>query len=116
MLSRTPQTSAIGCRRVPVDDPVLKEHARMFALQVLDDSMGGRQIVAGDVLIFEHGLEPRSGDVVAAFVDGESVVRSYVLQGGQPFLKAAHPEKSDLVAAQELVIQGTLVRLTRNCR
>jgi SOS-response transcriptional repressor LexA len=53
---------------------------------------------------------------VAAFVDGESVVRSYVLQGGQPFLKAAHPEKSDLVAAQELVIQGTLVRLTRNCR
>ena len=52
----------------------------MFALQVLDDSMGGRQIVAGDVLIFEHGLEPRSGDVVAAFVDGESVVRSYVVR------------------------------------
>jgi SOS-response transcriptional repressor LexA len=53
---------------------------------------------------------------VAAFVDGESVVRSYVLHGGQPFLKTAHPEKCDLVAAQDLVIQGTLVRLTRNCR
>lgn len=68
------------------------------------------------MLIFEHGLEPRSGDIVAAFVDGESVVRSYVLHGGQPFLKTAHPEKCDLVAAQDLVIQGTLVRLTRNCR
>ncbi|MBU6191449.1 MAG: hypothetical protein KGR68_19180 [Betaproteobacteria bacterium] len=88
----------------------------MFALQALDDSMVGRHIVAGDVLIFEHGLEPRTGDVVAAYVDGENVVRTYVLQGGQPFLKAAHPGKSDLVAAQELVIQGTLVRLTRNCR
>jgi len=78
--------------------------------------MRDRHIVTGDVLIFQHGLGSRSGDVVAAFVDGESVVRSYVIQDGQPFLKAAHPEKSDLVPAQELVIQGTLVRLTRDFR
>lgn len=88
----------------------------MFALQIQDDSMSGRHIVAGDVLIFEHGLEPRAGEVVAAFVDGENVVRSYVIQGGRPFLKASHPEQPDLVPAQELVIQGTLVRLTRDCR
>jgi repressor LexA len=109
-------SSAAGCRRVAVEDPALKDDPRMFALQVQDDAMIGRHIVAGDVLIFEHGLEPRSGDVVAAFVDGDSVVRSYMVQGGQPFLKAAHPEKSDLVPAQELVIQGTLVRLTRDFR
>ena len=81
-----------------------------------DDAMAGRHILAGDVLIFEHGREPRPGEIVAAFVDGESVVRSYVLQDGRPFLKAAHPDQPDLIPAQELVIQGTLVRLTRDYR
>ena len=78
----------------------------MFALQVQDDAMTGKYILSGDVLIFEHGLEPRSGDVVAAFVDSESVVRSYLVQHGQPFLKAAHIDLPDLLPAQELVIQG----------
>ncbi len=108
--------STSGCRRVAIGDETLKDDPHMFALQLQDDAMRDRHIVTGDVLIFDHGLEPRSGDVVAAFRDGESVVRSYVIQGGQPFLKAAHPEKSDLVPAQELVIQGTLVRLTRDFR
>lgn len=116
MLRSSSKSSLAGCRRVPVEDPALRDRPRMFALQIQDDSMSGRHIVAGDVLIFEHGLEPKAGDVVAAFVDGESVVRSYVVQGGRSFLKAAHADQADLVPAQELVIQGTLVRLTRDCR
>lgn len=116
IMSHAHTRSEAGCRRVPVDDPTLKDDPRVFALQVQDDAMDGRHIVSGDVLIFEHGLEPRSGDVVAAFVDGQSVVRTYVVQGGKPFLKAAHPNKQDLVPARELVIQGTLVRMTRDYR
>jgi repressor LexA len=110
------QSAAVACRRVPVDDPALSDHPRMFALQVQDDAMAGRHIVAGDILIFEHGLEPGSGDVVAAYVDGESVVRSYVLQRGRPFLKAAHADHPDLIPAQELVIQGTMIKLIRERR
>ena len=115
-MSRSSESFSAGCHRVPVEDPALKEHPRMFALQVNDDSMAGRHILAGDVLIFEHGREPRPGEVVAAFVDGESVVRSYVIQDGRAFLKAGHPEHPDLIPAQELVIQGGLVRLTRDYR
>lgn len=88
----------------------------MFALQVDDDTMSGRHIVAGDVLVFEHGIEPRSGDVVAAYVDGESVVRSFVIQHGRTFLKAARGDAGELVPAQELMIQGVLVKLIRECR
>lgn len=111
----TRRSSLSGCRRVSVEDPGLRDHPRMFALEILDDSMAGRHILAGDVLVFEHGLEPKSGDVVAAFVDGESVVRSYVVERGRPFLKAARADQPDLLPARELVIQGTLVRLTRDC-
>jgi repressor LexA len=116
LMSRTHFPTGAGCRRVPVEDPELKDHPRVFALQMGDEAMSGRHIIAGDVLIFEHGLEPRSGDVIAAFVDGQSVVRSYVVQDGRPFFKAAHPSHTDLIPAEELVIQGTLVRLIREYR
>lgn len=115
-MSRSQKSSASGCHRVPVEDPVWKDRPRIFALQVDDDSMAGRHILAGDVLIFEHGKEPRSGEIVAAFVDGESVVRSYILQNGTPYLKAADPGQPHLIPAHELVIQGTLIRLTRDFR
>ena len=88
----------------------------MFALQVQDEVMAGRHIIAGDVLIFEHGIEPRSGDVVAAFADNESVVRSFVIRQGRPFLTAGDADHARLISAQELVIQGVLVKLIRECR
>jgi repressor LexA len=107
---------AAGCRRIALDDLALRDQSRMFALQVQDDTMAGRHIIAGDVLVFEHGVEPAPGDVVAAYVDGESVVRSFVVRQGRPFLKTAQVDRPDLVPAQELVIQGVLVKLIRECR
>lgn len=97
-MSRSHKPTGTGCRRVPVDDPEFKADPRILGLQINDDAMVGRHIVAEDVLIFEHGREPRSGEIVAAFVDGESVARSYVLQdGGEKVLSTgarARPTRS----------------------
>src|SRR5688572_9228395 len=35
--SRTHTATGTGCRRVPVEDPALKDQPRVFALQVQDD-------------------------------------------------------------------------------
>jgi hypothetical protein len=35
-----------------------------------------------------HGSEPRNGQVVAALLDGESTLKTFVLKGGKPFLRA----------------------------
>ena len=38
-----------------------------------------RGIHKGDIVVLEHGIEPRADDVVAALVDNESVVRTYIM-------------------------------------
>jgi repressor LexA len=86
---------------------------RTFALRVSGDSMMGKHIVNGDVVVIEHGKEPRSGDVVAALIDGQSTLKTFVVQRGRAFLRAENPKYPDLIPAAELVIQGVIVALIR---
>jgi repressor LexA len=65
------------------------------------------------VIVLEHGPEPRNGQVVAALIDGESTLKTFVLKGGRPFLKAENPKYPDLIPAQELMIQGVFRALVR---
>jgi repressor LexA len=75
--------------------------------------MVGRHIVEGDLVVLEHGRTPRSGDVVAALIDNESTLKTFVLENGRPWLKAENPRYPKLIPAQELVIQGVMVALVR---
>jgi repressor LexA len=56
---------------------------------------------------------PRHGQVVAALVDGERTLKTYVVKNGKPYLKAENPKYPDLIPAQELVIQGVFKALIR---
>ncbi len=78
--------------------------------------MIGRHILDGDFVILEHGPEPRSGQIVAALIDGESTLKSYVVKGGKPYLRAENPKYPNLIPAQELMIQGVLKALIRKAR
>ena len=84
-----------------------------FALRVRGDSMIGRHIVDGDFVILEHGPDPRNGDIVAALIDGDCTLKTYVVNGGKPFLKAENPKYPKMIPAQELVIQGVFRALIR---
>jgi repressor LexA len=55
----------------------------------------------------------RSGDIVAALIDGETTLKRYVLEHGRPYLKAENPLYPDLTPARELRIQGVLISLLR---
>jgi repressor LexA len=102
-----------GCVAVDVETFGFTPARTTFALRVSGDSMTGRHIVAGDIVVLEHGLEPRDGQVVAALVDGETTLKTFVLRNGKPYLKAENPKYPDLVPAQELVIQGVFKGLIR---
>lgn len=104
---------AEGCVSVDVESVGIRPSSRTFALRVSGDSMIGKHIVDGDVVVVEHGREPRPGDVVAALVDGRSTLKTYLVQRGRPFLRAENPKYPDLVPAAELVIQGVMVALIR---
>ena len=75
--------------------------------------MIGRHILNGDIVVLEHGMSPRAGDVVAALIDNESTLKTYLIQRGKPFLRAENPRYPDLIPAQELVIQGVMKALIR---
>jgi len=80
-----------GCVLIDVDTLGIKPTTRTFGLKVHGDSMIGKSIIDGDVAIIEHGVQPRTGDVVAALIDGQVTLKTFVLQNGKPYLRAENP-------------------------
>lgn len=93
-----------------------KPTARTMALRVSGDSMIGKHICDGDVVLLEHGPDPRPGQIVAAFIDGKSTLKTFLVKNGKPFLKAENPKYPNLIPCEELMIQGVLRGLIRKAR
>lgn len=87
--------------------------ARVFGLRVTGDSMVGRHILDGDIVILEQGAEPRHRDIVAALIDGQSTLKTFVREGKRVFLRAENPKYPNLIPAEELMIQGVLRMVMR---
>jgi repressor LexA len=115
-LPETREQDAEGCVSVDVESIGFKPTRNTFALRVTGDSMIGRHILDGDVVVLEHGPEPRNGQIVAALIDRESTLKTYVMKDGKPYLKAENPKYPKLIPAQELVIQGVVKALIRRAK
>ncbi|KAF0178569.1 MAG: repressor LexA [Limisphaerales bacterium] len=107
---------AKGCVSIDIGTLNFKPTPRTFALEVRGDSMVGKHIIEGDLVVLEHGATPKPGDVVAALIDGESTLKTFLTRNGKPYLKAENPNYPDLLPAQELVIQGVLRLVVRRAR
>jgi repressor LexA len=90
-----------------------KPSPRIFALRVKGDSMEGAGILEGDWAIIDHGREARHGSIVAAFIDGKSTLKRFLVRQGKPYLKAENPRYPDLVPCEELMVQGVFIGLYR---
>lgn len=104
-----------GCLSVDVRTLGTRPSARAFALQVRGESMTGKGIFSGDMAVIEPDRPPRTGDVVAALIDGESTLKTFLVERGQPVLRAENPKFPKLLPAHELVVQGVMVALIRRC-
>ena len=113
---REREQEADGCVAVSVETLGFKPSRNTFALRVVGDSMIGKHICEGDVVVLEHGADPRPGQIVAALIDRKSTLKTFLLRNGKPFLKAENPKYPDLVPAEELMIQGVFRALIRRAR
>ena len=52
-------------------------------------------------------------DVVAALIDGQSTLKTYLLDRGKPYLRAENPRFPNLIPLNELMIQGVMRMLVR---
>lgn len=102
-----------GCVSVDILSIGFKPTRNTFALRVKGDSMIGKFICDGDIVILEHGPEPRNGEVVAALIDRKTTLKTFVQKGGKRFLKAENSKYPNLVPSEELVIQGVFKGLIR---
>ena len=105
-----------GCVLIDVDTLGIKPTTRTFGLKVRGDSMIGKCIMDGDIAVIEHGVEPRPGDTVAALIDGQVSLKTFVTQRGKPYLRAENPRYPNLIPQEELQIQGVMVALVRKCK
>jgi len=101
---------------VAIESIGFKPTRHTFALRVAGDSMIGKHICDGDIAVFEHGPEPRSGQIVAALIDRKNTLKTFLVKNGKPFLKAENPKYPDLIPSEELVIQGVFRALIRRAK
>ncbi|MGA3335346.1 MAG: transcriptional repressor LexA [Terracidiphilus sp.] len=93
---------------LPIDPTAfgIRDRTKAFALRVRGDSMTGRQILDGDIVLVEQEQSPRNGEIVAAIIDNESTLKTLVRQDGGAWLRAENPLYPALVPAMGLAIQG----------
>jgi repressor LexA len=105
-----------GCITVDIASIGFKPTRNTFALRVVGDSMIGKFICDGDIAVFEHGPEPRPGQIVAALIDRKNTLKTFLVKNGKPFLKAENPKYPNLIPSEELVIQGVFRALIRRAK
>jgi repressor LexA len=110
------EQGAEGCVSVDIQSIGFKPTRNTFALRVAGDSMIGKYICDGDIVVFERGPEARSGQIVAALIDRKNTLKTFVVKNNKPFLKAENPKYADLIPAEELMIQGVFRALIRKAR
>ncbi len=82
--------------------PVEPAHAAAtFALRVIGESMAGREIHAGDLVLVRTDVPVRSGDVVVALVGEEATLKTYQRAGTRVVLQAENPDFADIVPAPD---------------
>jgi repressor LexA len=57
-------------------------------------------------VVLERDTIPRDGDVVAALIDNESTLKTFVRKREKVWLRAENPNYPDLIPAMEMQIQG----------
>ena len=88
-----------------LNELLVKRPAATYFVRVQGDSMEGRGIHDGDLLVVDRSLDPRDGDVVIAAVDGEFTVKTLNMGKGDRGmgngkvirLVAANPKYPDII-------------------
>lgn len=83
-------------RRVDLMEQLIKHPQATFLLRVRGESMKDAGIFDGDVVLVDKAIQPRSGQVVIAVVDGEFVCKTLWQRAGRMKLKAANATYPDI--------------------
>jgi|TARA_B110000444_G_C18738576_1_gene546861 DNA polymerase V len=73
-----------------------------FCVRVEGDSMIGAGIQSEDVILIDRSLEPQTGSIVLAVLDGEFTVKRVDVQGEKLFLLPENPRLKPIEVEEEM--------------
>lgn len=99
-----------------IDDLLVDKPSATSLVTVKGESMIGAGIHDGDVAVVQRGAEARSGDIVAAVVDGELTLKTLRFKRGHPELHPENPAYPVIHPQEGLEIFGVMTGLVRKMR
>jgi repressor LexA len=87
-----------------------------FALTVSGESMAGREIHDGDIVLVRRGAPVKTGDVVVALVGDEATVKTFHMSNNRVVLKAENADYSDIIPdpnGPDFTIMGRVYEVRR---
>ena len=105
-------------KRLDLMEQLIKHPQATFLLRVRGESMKDAGIFDNDVVLVDRAINPRSGHVVVAVVDGEFVCKTLWQRAGRMKLKAANPTFADISPrnGQTVEIWGVVVAAIKQFR
>ena len=99
--------------RIDLNRHLIRHKEATFFLRVQGDSMINAGIHDGDMLIVDRAIEPVSGKIVIAALDGELTVKRLSTRGGRVRLLPENPDYPviEIGTEQELVIWGVVIHV-----
>jgi DNA polymerase V len=96
-----------------LNEHLIRHPAATFFLRVAGESMVGAGIHSGDLLIVDRSMQPVSGRIVIAIVDGELTVKRLSLKHGKIYLISENPRYSPIKIrdGQNLQIWGVVLHV-----
>jgi DNA polymerase V len=94
-------------------DLVVRNPAATYFVRVAGTSMEHAGIQPGDILVVDRSLEPRSGHIVLAVLDGEVTVKRLRLERGRTLLvpECDDGEPIELSDGRELSVWGVVTHV-----
>jgi len=99
-----------------IDEYLIANPQATYLLKVEGDSMIGAGINAGDLVLVQKDLTPKTGDIVVAQVDHEWTLKYFERKGRQVALRSANQKYPAIIPRYELVIAGVVIANVRKYR
>jgi DNA polymerase V len=98
-----------------LDEDLIQHKSATFFVRAKGNSMIGAGIADGDLLVVDKSLNPSSGDIVIAVVDGDLTVKRLYKRDGKVALKPENPrfKEIEFIEGQELQVWGVVTSMVK---
>lgn len=108
-------------RTLDFNKELIRHPAATFYAKVVGQSMIEAGIDEGDIVVIDRALDPRQGDVVVAYINGEFTMKYLDLSQQEQsviWLRAGNPQYPDfrLTPDDDLRIWGVVAKVIKNFR